>query len=195
MRIVAIVLAAGEGRRVGGPKALLRIQGRSFLARTTRLLSRPSIDAVLAVLGCEAERVQAESGLAPGVEVVVNTRWRDGMLGSILAGLDAAERRGADAIMVHAVDHPFVTSETVDAVLAALREGAWIAVPVFDGRRGHPAGFARPAWGALRQARPERGARGVLADHPDWVVHLPSGPGCVDEINTPEDLARLADRL
>jgi CTP:molybdopterin cytidylyltransferase MocA len=195
MRILAVVLAAGEGCRVGGPKALLRIQGQTFLRRTTSLLTRPGIDAVLAVLGCEAERVQAESGLAPDVEVVVNARWRDGMLGSILAGLDAAERRGAEAIMVHAVDHPFVQSETVDAVVAALGAGAWVAVPVFEGRRGHPAGFARPAWDALRQARPERGARGVLADHPDWVAHLPSGPGCVDEVNTPEDLARLADRL
>jgi CTP:molybdopterin cytidylyltransferase MocA len=195
MRIVAVVLAAGEGRRVGGPKALLRAQGQSFLARTASVLSRPGIEGVLAVLGCEAKRVGDEAGLPPNVEIVVNARWREGMLGSILAGLEAAERRGAEAIMVHAVDHPFVEIETVDAVAAALAFGAWVAVPVFEGQRGHPAGFGRPSWEALRDAPPDRGARAVLADHPDWVVHLPSGPGCVEQINTPEDLARLSDRL
>lgn len=195
MRIVAVVLAAGEGRRVGGPKALLRIRGETFLARTVSALTRPGIAGVLAVLGCDARRVAGEAGLPSTVEIVVNERWREGMLSSILAGLGAAERMKADAIMIHAVDHPFVESETVDAVAAALTAGARVAVPVFEGQRGHPAGFAHPAWEALRLAPRDRGARAVLAAHPDWVAHVPSGPGCVEQVNTLEDLERLADRL
>jgi CTP:molybdopterin cytidylyltransferase MocA len=84
-----------------------------------------------------------------------------------------------------------VADETVDRVVAALEEGARIAVPSYAGRRGHPAGFARRAWPALRSAAPDRGARGVLGDHPDWIVHVPGDPGCRAGIDTPEDYRRL----
>src|SRR5262245_48430962 len=185
VRLVAIILAAGEGRRVGGPKALLRLEGESFLARAARLLSRPGVDRVLAVTGHDAARVAAKAGLPPAVRVLVNARYREGMLSSLLCGLDAAEAEGADAVLVHPVDHPLVEAETVDRVVAALDAGAVVAVPSHGGRRGHPAGFARAAWPALRAAPGDRGARAVLADHPEWVAHVPAGPACLVGINTP----------
>lgn len=190
VHLVAIVLAAGEGRRVGGPKALLRAGDESFLARVARLLARPGVDTVMAVTGHDAARVAAEAGLPPGMQVLVNARYREGMLSSLLCGLDAAEAAGAGAVLVHPVDHPLVEGETVDRVVAALAAGALIAVPSHGGRRGHPGGFARATWPALRAASAERGARAVLADHPEWVVHVPGGPDCLIGINTPEDLRR-----
>jgi nicotine blue oxidoreductase len=190
VQVAAVVLAAGEGRRMGGPKALLRVGGESFLARCVRGLSRPGVGPVLAVVGHQAERVAAEAGLPAGVSVVVNPRYREGMLSSILCGLDAAQRQGAEAVLLHPVDHPLLTPETVDAVLAALLAGAVIAVPSHGGRRGHPGGFARSAWAALRAAPPEQGARAVLAAHPDWIVHLPGDPSCLAGIDTPADFER-----
>jgi CTP:molybdopterin cytidylyltransferase MocA len=191
LRIDAVVLAAGRGERMGGPKALLTLDGETFLARCARLLRRPGIARVVAVLGHEAERVAREAGLPADVATIVNARYADGMLTSIVAGLDAAETTGADAVLVHPVDHPLLPEETVDAVIAALTAGATIAVPSHDRRRGHPAGFSRAAWPALRTAIPEEGARGVLARHPDWIVHVPAGPACLTGINTPDDYARL----
>jgi len=188
VRVVAVVLAAGAGRRIGGPKALLPAGGgATFLARVARDLHRPGVAAVLAVVGHGAREVQEAGGLPPGVELVVNPRPDDGMLGSVIAGLDAAAARGADAVLLHPVDHPFVAPATVDAVLAALRRGAFIAVPAYGGRRGHPGGFARAAWSALRQAPPDRGARAALAAHPEWLVHVPGDEGCVAGIDTPAD--------
>jgi len=70
----------------------------------------------------------------------------------------------------------------------------WLACSTpssYEGRRGHPAGFARTAWSALRLAPPDEGARAVLAAHPDWIVHVEGGPGCRAGINTPEDYRRL----
>lgn len=195
VRIVAIILAAGEGRRVGGPKALLRAGGETFLRRAVRLLSRPGVATVLVVAGHEAGRVAADSGLLPGVGWVVNPRYGEGMLSSILCGLEAAEAAGADAVLLHPVDHPLVEPETVDRVTAALAEGAVIAVPSCQDRRGHPGGFSRTAWPALRAAPPDRGARAVLADHADWVTHVPGGPGCVAGVNTMEDYRRALDEL
>ena len=147
-----------------------------------------------AVLGHEADRVQREAALPPDVVTIVNPRYAEGMLTSILAGLDAAEAAGADAVLVHPVDHPLIDPVTVDAVIAALAKGATIAVPSHGGRRGHPAGFARPAWEALRAAAPDEGARGVLARHPEWIEHV-AGPGeecTAGGLSTPsEDYQRL----
>ncbi len=146
MRLYAILLAAGEGRRIGGPKALLRLGETSFLAHCARLLGRPGVEGVVSVLGAEAERVRSESGLDPDVLTLVNAGWREGgMLSSALAGLDAAIRLGADAVLLHPVDHPAVAPQTIDAVIAALLGGARIAVPSVVGRRGHPGGFGRAA--------------------------------------------------
>ena len=190
MRVVAVILAAGAGRRIGGPKALLPIAGSTFLARVARSLDRPGVARVVAVLGHAARRVEAEAGLPSAVTVVVNPRPDEGMLGSVIAGLDAAESGGADAVLLHPVDHPLVAPATVDAVVAALEAGAVVAVPSHGGRRGHPGGFARAAWAALRHAPAARGARAVLADHPEWVVHVAGDEGCVAGIDTREDYER-----
>ena len=190
MRVVAVILAAGAGRRIGGPKALLPIAGSTFLARVARTLDRPGVGRVVAVLGHSARKVQAEAGLPSTVAVVVNPRPDEGMLSSVIAGLDAADAGGADAVLFHPVDHPLVAPVTVDAVVAALEVGAVVAVPSYGERRGHPGGFARAAWAALRQAPAARGARAVLADHPEWEVHVAGDEGCVAGIDTREDYER-----
>ena len=190
VRVVAVVLAAGAGRRIGSPKALLPIGGTTFLAHVARALQRPGVAEVVAVIGHGARRVAASAGLPPGLALVVNPRPDDGMLGSVARGLEAAEARGADAVLLHPVDHPFASPATTDAVLAALAGGALVAVPTYGGRRGHPGGFARAVWPALRAAPPARGARAVLADHPDWLVHVPGDEGCVAGIDTREDYER-----
>jgi CTP:molybdopterin cytidylyltransferase MocA len=188
VRIHALILAAGRGARMGGPKALLTLEGETFVARAARLLRRPGI------LGHEADRVQREAALPPDLDTIVNPRYADGMLTSILAGLDSAQAAGADAVLVHPVDHPLIDPVTVDAVIAALRAGATIAVPSHGGRRGHPGGFARGAWEALRAADPDEGARGVLARHPEWIEHVPAGVECLVGVNTHEDYERLKRR-
>jgi len=195
MTTVGLVLAAGEGRRIGGPKALLDAWGQTFLARVCAALARPGVAEVVAVVGHQAERVIREARLPSDARVVVNERPDDGMLASIWRGLDEAERLGADAVLLHPVDHPLVASATVDRVLEALASGARIAVPSHEGRRGHPGGFAREVWPALRGAPIARGARAVLADHPEWIVHVEGDAGCVAGIDTPADYARLIGAL
>jgi molybdenum cofactor cytidylyltransferase len=194
VRIVAIVLAAGEGRRMGGPKALLRLGSTSFLARACQGLAAGGVGEVVAVTGAEAERVLREAALPDGVRAVRNEAWRSGMLSSVLAGLAEAERLEAGAVLLHPVDNPLVRPETVAAVVAALRAGAFAAVPSHGGRRGHPAGFSREAWPALRAVSPERGARGVLADNAARIVHVAAGADCLVDVDTPGDYADAVRR-
>ena len=195
MRVAAIVLAAGEGRRLGGPKALVRLADGTFGSLAASLFDRADVAARVVVLGAQAERVAAEAAWPPGVSLVVNRRWAEGMLTSVWAGLDAAESLGVDAVLLHPVDAPLVAPATVTAVLEALGKGATIAVPSHGGRRGHPAGFARAAWPALRSAALDAGARSVLASFPEWVVHVPAGPDCLADVDTKEALEALRRRL
>jgi molybdenum cofactor cytidylyltransferase len=188
--LLGVVLAAGAGRRVGGPKALLTVGGRTFLAHVAERLRRPGITGIVAVIAHHALEVGQEARAA-GLDVVVNERPDDGMLGSALLGLAEAERRGASGLLLHPVDHPLVSPVTVDAVVAAIQGGARVAVPSFEGRRGHPTAFAPETYPALRAASPGTGARAVLGEHPDWVVHVPGDEGCRLGVNTPEDYGRL----
>lgn len=176
---------------MGGPKAVLPIGETTFLAHVCRSFERPGIAAVVAVLGAQAERVRERAGLPGTVTLTLNERWRDGMLSSIWRGLDVAESLDADAVLLHPVDNPLVAAATVEAVLAALAAGALVAVPSHAGRRGHPTGFSRATWPALRAAPPERGARSVIASNPSWVVHVPAGADCLVDIDTPEDQHEL----
>jgi CTP:molybdopterin cytidylyltransferase MocA len=190
MKITAIVLAAGAGTRMGGPKALLEWDGRTLLEHAARTLARPGVAQVVAVVGADSVRVLA-CAEAASIAAIENPHHEDGMLSSVLCGLDHADAAGADAILIQPVDHPLVAVETVDRVIAALESGARIAVPSFENRRGHPAGFARDAWPSLRTASPARGARGALEDHPDWIVHVAGDRGCRAGINTPDDYEKL----
>lgn len=190
MRTAAIILAAGAGRRMGKAKALVRWGHGCLLTHACALLARPGVVARIAVIGADSARVRTEAPLPPDVTVVENDAWEEGMLSSVWRGLEAAESLGAEAILIHPVDHPLVEPETVDRVVGALEDGAFAAVPTTGGRRGHPGGFGRDAFEALRAAPPDEGARAVLARHLDRVVHVEGDPGCRVGLNTPEDYRR-----
>jgi molybdenum cofactor cytidylyltransferase len=133
MRPVAILLAAGEGKRMGFPKALLDCDGKSFLATLASTFGKAGCDCV-AVLGAEAEAVRA---YRPRCDLVANEDWRGGMFGSVKVGLAAALERGPAAVLVHPVDAPLIRAATVKAVLAGLADHDG-AVPEFEGAPGHP---------------------------------------------------------
>jgi CTP:molybdopterin cytidylyltransferase MocA len=186
-----VILAAGAGRRMGGPKALVAWRGRSLLAHALANSARPAVALRIAVLGCEAGRARQAAAAADqaAVRFVVNPRWEDGMLSSVICGLDAAESAAADAVLLYPVDHPAIEPETIDAVCAALAAGADLVVPVHAGRRGHPGGFGRARFAELRAAPPEVGARAVLRTGP--VVEVAAAAGCLRGVDTPDELAAM----
>lgn len=191
MLITPLILAAGEGSRLGGPKALARLHGASLLSHVARLYSAVGVRECIVVSGAKADLVELEVEALGGLRLVHNPNWQTGMLSSILTGLEVAERNGASAVLLHPVDHPLVHPATVRSVLCALADGAPIAVPAHRGRRGHPAGFGRAVWPDLRSADEKVGARAVLTLDPSRVRHLASGVDCLWGVNTPDDLAAL----
>lgn len=166
MRTVAgLVLAAGAGRRFGGPKALARIHGVRLVDRMVAIARDGGCDPVVVVEGA--------ASLAPvdGARVVHADGWAEGMGASLRTGL-AALPEDAAACVVLLVDTPWLTGAAIRHVLAG--GPAWGArVAVYDGRRGHPVVLARRVWDDVaRLAVGDEGARAWMRTHPDEVTEV-----------------------
>jgi CTP:molybdopterin cytidylyltransferase MocA len=172
-RIVGVLLAAGAGRRAGGPKALrVDADGTSWLERSISVLRDGGCDAVVVVLGCEAARARdifTSSALAtdPAVTLVDAPGWRQGMGSSLHSGLLAARSASWRAVLVHLVDLPDVTAEVVRRLIRQAPPGtASLARVTYDGRPGHPVLIGRDHLESIMASLTgDSGAKGYLARH------------------------------
>ncbi|TYK47898.1 nucleotidyltransferase family protein [Actinomadura decatromicini] len=178
-----LLLAAGEGSRLGRPKATLELDGERLVDRGVRMLRDAGCSPVLVVTGAEPIEVI-------GAVVVPNADWRDGMGSSLRAGL-AALPPGCPAVAIALVDQPLVTAEAVRRLLAARAAGASIAVASYGGAPRNPVVLAAEHFGPVAEAAVgDVGARGFLRAHPELVTAVPCDDvAAPDDIDTPEDLA------
>lgn len=185
--INALVLAAGESRRMGKPKPLLRFGDATFLEQIVSVLRLSDADRITIVLGARAESIRASVDLS-GVEVVVNEDYQEGQLSSLIAGLKSVPPQ-AEAILLCLVDNPFLTSEVVNRVIQAFRTAQNpIVIPTCKSRRGHPALFARSVFDELLNAPAGEGARSVVNADPGRVLEVDvRDPSIRIGIDTPED--------
>jgi nicotine blue oxidoreductase len=191
MTVAGLLLAAGAGRRIGGPKALLELGGRTLVERSTALLRDGGCDVVLVVLGAEADRIR------PLVhdDVVVATDWSQGIGASLRAGLAALANGAHDACVIALVDQPLVGPDAVRR-LVALAPVADAAVATYAGVPGHPVLLGRAVWAEVaEQATGDSGARGWLRTNPKRVTFVDcDGTGDPRDVDTPEDLSALSPR-
>lgn len=168
MEAVGVLLAAGAGRRYGGPKVLAH--GGAWLRTAVAALVDGGCAQVVVVLGAAAE--QAAELVPDGVSVVVAGDWSRGMSASLRAGLRMAEPTAATHALLHLVDTPDVGADVVDRVLGS---GADLARAAYRDKPGHPVLLARRHWPAvLASATGDHGARDFLRRHTD-VVFLECG--------------------
>ena len=109
MTIAGLLLAAGSGSRLGGPKALLEVDGRTFVERGVALLRDAGCDPVFAVVGAGADQVPP----LPDARTVVAADWAEGLGASLRAGLSALSAFDATACVIALVDQPEVGVEAV----------------------------------------------------------------------------------
>ncbi|MEW6299032.1 MAG: nucleotidyltransferase family protein [Thermodesulfobacteriota bacterium] len=193
--ISGILLAAGESRRMGRPKALLRYHGQTFLERGCAAFLAAGVDELVVVLGARADELRGAAPVHPAVRVVVNTRAFQGQLSSLMVGIGTLSP-GSEAAVVNLVDHPLVTADTIRALITAFRvTPAPILIASYRGRRGHPVVFSAELYGELLAAPLDQGAKAVVRKDPTRVREIPlDDPGILADIDTPEDYARYIGR-
>lgn len=196
-RAAAIILAAGAGTRMGGPKALLEFKGRLLVERAVETALSGGCTDVLVVLGASSNDVLKRADLR-SARIVVNDDWAEGMGSSLRSGLQSLEpSTRIDAALVLLVDQPFVGPQAVRAVLDAWRNGGRLASASYDGRRGHPVLFGREYWpDAARSARGDAGARSFLAEHVADLILVPcDAVADPRDLDTPADLGHPSERV
>ena len=171
----ALILAAGAGRRFGGPKQLAELDGRPLLRHVLDLAAPYD---PLVVLGAHADEILATVDIGP--HLVVDD-WEHGQSASLKAGV--AELGDADRILVLLGDQPWITRAVIESVLA--QPGC--ARATYDGVPGHPVVLDRPVIERVPSLAGDEGARSLLAD-----CTLVEAAHLADprDVDTPEDLCR-----
>ncbi|MFI5692968.1 NTP transferase domain-containing protein [Kribbella sp. NPDC051586] len=189
MKIAGLVLAAGAGRRMGTPKALIRDgDGVPWVVRTARVVAEAGCSPVVVVVGASADQVRAVVSDEP-VEVVEATNWDEGMGAALRTGLTAVGAADAEAVIVVPVDLPGLTSAAVRRVLERSSPDA-LARATYDGSPGHPVLIGRAHWdGVIASAHADAGAREYLRAHRVELVACDDvGDGA--DADTPDDLPK-----
>ncbi len=194
-KVSAIVLAAGTSIRMGQPKPLLSINDRPLLDPVLDTVRRSRVDEIVVVLGHAADRVRKAVPLH-GTVVVENPDYERGMSTSLQAGIRSADS-AAEAFLVVLGDQPFVSSETIDALVGSWkRGGARILIPTFLGKRGNPVLVDRSLAGEVDTIRGDTGCRALFHDHPQDIREVPvDDPGILVDIDTPNQLENLTRSL
>lgn len=188
MNIVGLLLAAGAGRRMGQPKALVPFENELLVERAIRLLRTGGCQAVHVVLGAAYDEVVSAIDTS-GITVVRNEDWPTGMGSSLRRGLESMPPE-VDAVVVALVDQPYIGAEAVRRLRAAADADA--AVATYGGKPRNPVLLGRSVWNdVIELATGDQGARAWLRAHPGSVRHVPcDDTGSPDDLDTPEDLVR-----
>jgi len=192
----AVVLAAGEARRMGSfLKALLPIGDTTFVERIVDVLAQTDSGEIIVVLGYDHARIEREARL-DRVRVVVNAQWKQGQLSSLQTAVRNLSPE-SEGMLFTPVDHPLVQPSTCSALIEQWRKDPGrIVIPRYKGRKGHPAIFPSRLYGPLLHDELPGGARDLIYREMESVLFMPvSDPGVIQDIDTPDDYRRLVGDL
>ena len=199
-RISGIILAAGESRRMGTPKALCNWRETTFLEAVTGYLREAGITQITVVLGTVASQIQ-KYGIPDGIQVAVNPYPQNGQLSSLQTGLSVQKSRFLGTI-VALVDHPAVSPDTIGALIEAFANRPELLIkPRFQERGGHPILIGRLWWQEILSAPTKPDVtdgqvltlRDILIRHPDQIRTIDvDDSGILIDIDTPEILSKLS---
>ncbi|HTU35768.1 MAG TPA: nucleotidyltransferase family protein [Candidatus Acidoferrum sp.] len=186
----AIILAGGESRRMGTPKALVPFRGISFVQHLVNATHHARIGTRRIVLGAGAEEIRDRLAVDPEM-IVLNPDWEQGQLASIQAGIRSLPE-GIEGMVLCPVDHPLVSANLISNLIHQFdSSGGLIVLPAFRGQRGHPVIFRSSLFAELLAAPPDIGARQVVWAHPNDVEEVPTEEeGVILNLNDPEALKK-----
>lgn len=186
-----IILSAGGSTRLGRPKQLLRRHGRTLLSNTANLAQTVTPGRIVVVVGAHRYRMRSalhDCGI--GVHTVENSRWRDGMAGSLCRGLEALPPDAAAALLL-VTDQPLVAPADLRRLVAAWsRQPQRAAASSYGGRLGIPAILPRRLWREAKRERGDVGARSILR-RPGARITTVCLPAAGIDIDTEQDVEAL----
>jgi len=196
LRIGAVLLAAGEGRRMGGvSKPLIRLQGVPLIRRHLVALSGAGVDEVVVVTGHAREAVEAQV-LGFPVTLAHNSAYADGQQGSVRVGL-AALSVSFDAVFVALADQPMIGAGDLTELIGAFkkRPAGHVVVPVVAGERGNPIVLDEVAHAQILASDANLACRHLMERQPELVhVHETANTRFVVDLDTLQDVHALAAR-
>lgn len=196
MSVAALVLAAGQGLRMGGPNKLLaELGGRALVRRAAEAALASRLSPVVVVTGHAAPAIiDALAGL--DVVFTFNSAYREGLSTSLHCGLVALPP-ACDGVAVLLADMPFITGAMIDTLITAFETGDPhpIVVPTHQGQRGNPVLWPRRFFGDLMRLSGDRGARDLIAAYAREVVTVEIGEAASVDLDTPEALGRFGGRF
>lgn len=185
--ICAIILAAGESKRMNAPKLLLQFSGKTMIEMVTGNVLQAGIGFILVVLGSYRKEVSAAIDHLP-VKICFNENFKDGMLSSVKCGFENLPD-DYDAVLVYPGDHPYIDPVVTEKVIAsymASRKG--LVVPVFNGKRGHPLLVSYRYRDIINNIPGDEGLRWLAKTYPDDVLEVEtSSQGILKDFDTIED--------
>jgi molybdenum cofactor cytidylyltransferase len=192
MNVIGVILAAGEGSRMGGAvKQILPFRGKTILQMVMDNATASSLHRVVVVIGHRADLIEPMI-IGKDVTVVVNKEYHKGQSSSLKAGMRALPE-GVDAVLFLLGDQPLVKTETINLLLGAYdKSAAPIVIPIFDGKRGNPVLFSRETFSRLELLNEECGARTLFNEYAGRVLQLPvDDPYIHFDLDTEEDYRDL----
>ncbi len=189
--IWAVILAAGESRRMGQPKLLLPYGKETIIENVVRTVVSSNVDKILIVMG--ARRGEIEGKIRDfAVKRVVNREYRKGMFSSVRRGLGSLPRSARAAVLVLA-DQPGIPAGVIDSLIESYRrEKRGLVVPVYRKRRGHPLLLDLRYRREVETLPPDTGLRGLLQRHPEDILEVPVlSPEILRDIDSPADYRKI----
>jgi len=189
--ISAVILAAGDSVRMGEPKALLQLNGQSFIEIIITRLKDAGFEEIMVVAGIHYKNITQHLATERDIRLLNNTNPEQGQLSSLQLAIPELNTVTTGMLMV-LVDHPLVTQASYRKFYeSAHSHSSNIIVPVYNDKKGHPVYFSRLFFEPLLKAPLSEGARYVVRGNPDAVhlLHL-EDPGILKDIDTPEEYER-----
>lgn len=188
--ICAVVLAAGESRRMGTPKLLLPFGEKTIIEHIVDTVCDSIADKILVVLGSHHEEIRTKIADRP-ILSVINTRYQEGMLSSIQTGFRSVPPE-TTAVVICLGDQPLIPFFVIDQLIHTYRQSKkGIVLPVYKGRRGHPILIDVKYKNTVQNISQEIGLRSLIHDYPQDIQEVEvDSPHILKDIDRPKDYAR-----